>query len=127
MLNVNPDTVYRLIDLAREFHAQEQVTIPEEPGNPSGDWAAQILASHADDLTLQEFQSIIADLDPDQQQEVVALLWLGRGDFSEEEWKECVEQARDNWTPDTADFLIAHPVLADYLREGLELMGYSAD
>jgi len=127
MLNVNSDTIYRLIDLAREFHAQEQVTFPEEPGNPSGDWAAQMLASHADDLTLQEFQSIVADLDPDQQQEVVALLWLGRGDFNAEEWEEAVEQARDNWTPTTADYLIAHPFLADHLREGLDLMDDSAD
>ena len=30
------------------------MVIPEEPANPSGDWARQVLADHADDLTWQE-------------------------------------------------------------------------
>ena len=32
MLNVNPDIVCRLIDLAREFHAQEEVSFPTPRG-----------------------------------------------------------------------------------------------
>ena len=51
MLNVNPHTVCQLIALGREFHAQEEVVIPEVPSMPSGDWAVQILARHADDAT----------------------------------------------------------------------------
>jgi hypothetical protein len=126
-LDVSSETVCRLIELAREFHAQEGVVIPDEPGRPADDWPTQILASHAGDLTLEEFRSIVADLDPDQQQQVVALLWLGRGDFSFDEWQEALDQAGDEWTPDTADYLIAHPVLAEYLSEGLELHGLSCD
>ena len=79
-------------------------------------------AGHAGDSTLQEFRSIVDDLEPDQQQEVVALLWVGRGDFGPEEWQAALEEARDDWTPETADYLIAHPLLADYLRDGLESM-----
>lgn len=127
MLDVNPETVCRLIDLAREFHAQEAVTIPEEPGSPADEWASDILAAHADDPALEEFRAIIADLDPDQQQQVVALLWIGRGDFSIDEWDEVLAQAADAWNERTADYLISHPMLADYLTEGLELHGYSCD
>jgi hypothetical protein len=127
MLNVNPDTVCRLIDLAREFHAQEEVSFPEEPGNASGDWAVQMLASHVDDSTCQEFNSIIDDLEPDQQQEVVALLWLGRGDFEAGEWVVAVDEARDMWSPRTAEYLIAHPLLPNYLQEGLDILGYGCD
>lgn len=127
MLDVNPDTVCRLIELARVFHAQEEVVIPEEPEVPDGDYPAQILASHAGDNTLTEFRNIITDLEPDQQQQVVALLWLGRGDYSIEEWPETVEEAADNWNENTADYLIAHPLLPDYLIEGLDQHGYSCD
>lgn len=127
MLNVGPDTVCRLIELAREFHAQEAVTFPEEPGNPSGDWAVQMLASHDDDTTLQEFTAIVADLEPDQQQEVVALMWMGRGDFDVGEWRDCVKEARANWSPRTAEYLIAHPMVADHLAEGLDMLGYSCN
>ncbi|SEA11403.1 DUF3775 domain-containing protein [Microbulbifer marinus] len=120
MLSVSPDNICRLIQLSREFHAQEGVTIPD----PSGDWARQMLASHADDASLQEFNTIIADLEPDQQQEVVALLWLGRGDYTRAEWQDAIAQAADRWNPQTAEYLIAHPLLADHLEKGLELFGH---
>ncbi|WP_250461196.1 DUF3775 domain-containing protein [Microbulbifer litoralis] len=121
MLNVSSENVCRLVYLAREFHAQEQVSIPEDPDNPSGDWAVQILASHAEDESFQVFKAIVEDLEPDQQQEVVALLWLGRGDYSKEEWRDALQLAADSWNTRTAEYLIAHPLLADYLEQGLEL------
>lgn len=127
MLDVNPETVCRLIVLARVFHAKEAVVIPQEPSSPSDDWALQVLADHADDELFLEFESIIADLEPDQQQQVVALLWLGRGDGTLEDWETLLEQAREQWNTRTAEYLIAHPYLADFLQEGLELQGYSCD
>ena len=48
-MDLNPDTVFYLIDKAREFHVKEAVTIPEVPLSPTDDWARQILADHADD------------------------------------------------------------------------------
>jgi len=127
MLDVNPETVCRLIALARAFHAKEAVVIPQEPTSPSDDWALQVLADHAGDELFLEFESIIADLEPDQQQQVVALLWLGRGDGTLEDWAALLEQARDNWNTRTAEYLIAHPYLADFLQEALDMQGYSCD
>lgn len=127
MLDINPDIVCRLIELAREFHAQEEVVFPEIEGNPSGDWANQMLASHIEDMTFREFQSIVRDLEPRQQQQVVALLWTGRGDYGEDEWEDALEQARNDWTPHTAEYLIVHPLLAEYLKDGLDLFGYNCD
>lgn len=126
-LDISIETVCRLIDLAMEFHAQEQVVIPEERGNPSGDWAQQVLAAHVEDSTLQEFKADVQDLEPDQQNQLVALLWLGRGDYELDEWDEAVAYAAENASPTTADYLIAHPMLADYLIEGLVQHGYSCD
>jgi uncharacterized protein DUF3775 len=127
MLDLNPETVCRLIALAREFHAQEEVVFPEVAGNPSGDWAMQTLAAHSDDLTFQEFRSIVQDLETGQQQLVVALLWLGRGDYTMDDWDDLLELARTEWTPDTAEYLIVHPLMVEYLTEGLDLFGYRCD
>ncbi len=73
-LNVNSGKICRLIQLAQEFHAKEEVVIPDEPTGPSGDRGLQILADRAEDQTFLEFESIINNLEPDQQQEIVALL-----------------------------------------------------
>lgn len=127
MLEINPETVCFLISKAREFHAKEEVVIPEVPDSPSEDWGRQMLADHSGDMTLQEFKSGFNDLEPDQQYTVVALFWLGRGDFDIEEWKDAVNQAHYSWTTETANYLIAHPLLADYLQEGLALHEYSCD
>jgi hypothetical protein len=123
-LNVNPENVLRLILLAREFHAQDSVPMGDEPVNQSDEGPRHMLTHRAGDLTLEEFRSIIADLEPKQQAEVVALMWVGRGDYEAEEWESVREEAREQWTPWTADYLIAHPLLPHYLTEGLDALGY---
>lgn len=125
-MNLNPDIVCHLIDLATEFHAKEAVSIPETtPDSPAEDWARQVLADHAHDPTYMNMVSIIDDLDRDQQVTLVALMWLGRGDFSLDEWDEALETAEAEHNERTADYLIATPLVADYWREGLNLHEYS--
>ncbi len=127
MLDVNPETVCFILDRAHEFHAKEEVVLPEEVFGPSDDWALQVLANHGQDLTYQELKTRIEDLEPDQQVCLVALTWLGRGDYDVEQWESALEDAQESWTPRTADYLIATPFLADYLAEGLSQLGYSCE
>ena len=127
MLEINPEIVCFLIERARVFHSKEAVVLPEVPDNPTDDWGLQVLADHVDDSTLQEFKAAVEDLEPDQQQAVVALMWVGRGDFSADEWEAALAEAEDNWTEHTAEYLIAHPYLADYLQDGLAEFGYDCE
>ncbi len=124
---VNPVTVCFLIEKAHEFHAKEEVVLPETPFSPSDDWALQILADHQDDPTYAEIKSTVNDLEPDQQQALVALMWVGRGDYDVEEWAQAIEAAHDAWNLRTAEYLIATPLVADYLEEGLSQLGYSCE
>ena len=126
-LVLNPETIGYITNMAREFHAKEQVAIPEEPLSATSDWAMQVLADHVDDPTYNEMKSTIEDLEPVQQVQLVALMWLGRGTFSIEEWENALQEAGDSWTENTADYLIGTPLLANYLEEGLNLLGYSAE
>ena len=127
MLNLNPDTVCFLISRARVFHSKEQVVLPDVPDSPTDDWALQVLADHTGDSVFQEFKATVDDLEPDQQQALVALMWVGRNDFSQAEWETALQEARQNWGENTAEYLIAHPLLADYLLEGLDLLGYRCE
>ena len=126
-MDLNPDTVFFIVDKARRFHVKEQVSIPEEPLSPSGDWARQVLADHADDPVYEELETTIDDLEPDQQVSLVALMWVGRGDFSADEWDDAFDNAGESWNERTAQYLIATPLLADYLHAGLEELGYARD
>jgi hypothetical protein len=59
-------------------------------------------------------------LDTDQQITLVALMWLGRGDFSAEEWKAALLEATRSWNTRTSEYLTGTPMVADYLEEGLQ-------
>lgn len=128
MLNINPDTVCSLVQKFQEFHAKEVVSIPHEhEADVDDDWAMQALADHIDDLTLQEIKAVIEDLGPEYQMELVALMWLGRNDYTIDEWENALNDARDAWTPRTAEYLAATPLVADYLQEGLWAFGFECD
>jgi len=127
MLDLNPELVCMIILRVREFQAKEEVVLPDRPFNPSDDWALQTLADHMDDMSYREVADAIDDLEPDQQAQLVALMWVGRGDFDESEWDEALTEATDRATDRTAEYVLATPLAADYLLEGLELLGYSCD
>jgi len=126
-LDLSTETVCRIIGKAHEFHAKEEVVLPDTPFAPGDTSPLQILADHQDDPTYAELKIIINDLEPDQQITLVALMWLGRGDYTLDEWSTALRDARDAWNPRTDDYLIATPMVADYLEEGLALFGHSCD
>lgn len=127
MLTLNPDTVSSIIELAHEFQVKESVTFPDEPKVSTADWTPRVVVEHADDPALFALQTEIEDLEPDQQVELVALTWLGRGDYAIDEWQEAIELAKERWNKRTAEYLIGTPMLADFLAEGLDQHGYNQE
>jgi len=128
MLNINPDTVCFIIAKAREFQAKEGVVIPEPiADSPAENWAMQVLADHADDHLLQEVTAAIDEMDEDAQAELVALMWLGRGDYILADWESAVADAADARSDHPAEYLLAHPLISFYLEEGLAEHGYSCE
>ena len=120
-LELNPDIVLNLIDKAHEFHAREDVTFPEEPEEVDPEWAEMVTTDYSSDPYYMELKNLIDDLEPDQQMMLVALMWVGRGDYSIEEWADALSFAEENWTDHTAEYLIGTALLADYLGQGLEI------
>lgn len=127
LLQVNPDVIQRLVDLARQIDSREFTEIPEDPEVQAGSAEVVALTEQEFDSTADEFRSIINDLDPEQQQQVVALFRLGRGDYAYEEWDDVLVEAREDWNENTADYLLGHPMLSDYLINGMILHGYSLE
>ncbi|MDX8468618.1 DUF3775 domain-containing protein [Mesorhizobium sp. VK23B] len=77
----------------------------------------------SEDLTEEEFRELINDLNVDEAAELVALAWVGRGDYEASEWVDAVAAARERANKRTAKYLLGLPQLADWLEEGLEAIG----
>ncbi len=118
-MHIRQQTLCSLIALAREFQAKEEVCIPQEGNSSSEDWAMQMLADHGDDYNVGEFRSIVHDFSERQRAELVALMWLGRGDYTAEEWEDAVDEALGDYSIRAAEYVLAHPMVSDHLEEGM--------
>jgi len=119
MLEMDTDKICYIVVKAREFDAKEDVVEPDYGSNASDDQFRQVLESYADDVVFEELKSVIDDLNVDEQVQLVALTWVGRGDFSKDEWAEALKTARAAHNDHTAAYLLGTPLLPDYLEEGL--------
>jgi hypothetical protein len=118
-MHIRHETLCSLITLAREFQAKEEVCIPQEGESSAEDWAMQVLADHGNDYNVGEFRSIVKDFSERQRAELVALMWLGRGDYTADEWEEAVDEALGDYSIRAAEYVLAHPMVSDHLEEGL--------
>ena len=122
-LNISLEKVCFVIAKARELDVK---VAPEELDDASDeDMMQRILEDYADDPTLEELRSFLLDQNDDELKELLALAWLGRGDFTIEEWRDGLEQVGDVRQHHTAAYLIGTPLLADFLEEGLSQFGLS--
>jgi hypothetical protein len=112
---------------AREFDAKDAVTDPDSGSNTADDRMISVLENHGDDPTLEELRSFIATLSLDEQIDLVALMWLGRGDGAIEDWSQLQLEAARAHNRRTASYLLGTPLLADYLEEALSQFGRSCE
>jgi hypothetical protein len=126
-MHIRHETLCGLIALAREFQAKEEVCIPQDQDSPSEDWALQMLADHGNDPTVSGFTGIVREFSERQRAELVALMWLGRGDYSADEWEEAVDEALGDYSMRAAEYVLAHPMVSDHLEEGLIALDLPCD
>lgn len=126
-VDIAPEKVAHVIIKAREYDAKVGAwdTSPEE--GDADDNPNAILEDFANDSTRSEIAEFIEALNDDEQVNLVALAWVGRGTYEAEEFDEAVETARSEKTNATSQYLLGIPMLADFLEEGLEKMGFNAE
>jgi hypothetical protein len=127
MLNLPLDTLGFIIMKAREFNAGTAPVVEDSGSNPTDDAVRHILQDTADNPTRVELVDAIESLSNLEKVELLALMWLGRGNFSKEEWQEALDEAGRAHDEKTTDYLVGTPLLADYLEEGLLQLGYTIE
>lgn len=127
VLEIAPEKVAHVIIKSREYGAKVGAwNTSTEEGDADEDPSA-ILEDFSSDPTLGEIAGFLDALNDDEQAHLVALVWIGRGTYEPEEFDEAVETARSEQGSSTANYLLGLPLLPDYLEEGLEKLGYSAN
>lgn len=124
-MDIALDKVCELILRAREIDGKEGITDPDSGSNPIDDGSTDVLTSDGGDSTEEQVREFMAGLNDDERHDLVAITWIGRGDFDADEWSEALQTARDRDNQPTADYLLGLPNLGDLLDEGLAALGKS--
>jgi hypothetical protein len=123
VLNLATDKVAFIILKAREYDVKEGDSDPDSGSNATDDDDTDVLEDGHDDPVRHELISYINGLNVDEQIELVALAWVGRGTYDFDEWYDALETAKTEHNKRTAQYLLGLPLLGDYLEDGLAEFG----
>lgn len=126
-LAISPEKLCFIIIKTHEFDAKDIVTDPDSGSNAADDAMVSVLEDHKDDPVAAELAGFINALTEDEQIDLVALAWLGRGDGTLADWEELRAEATRAHNNRTASYLLGMPLLGDYLEDGLSEFGRSCE
>lgn len=124
-LSISPEKVFFVVSKARQSDI--------EAGEP------ELMSDFADDDSVSggqgagrgtdrsELSTFIRGLNVDEQIDLVALMWLGRGDGDIANWRDLRGEAMRAHNNRTAAYLIGTPMLGDYLEEAMSQFGMTAE
>lgn len=122
-LAISTEKVGFLIEKARQFDVKDIASDTDSGSNGADDGMIDVLEDNGTDPVVQEIAGFISALTEDEQIDLVALMRLGRGDGSIEEWDDLRKEAADGRNGRTAHYLLGEPLLGDMLAEGLDAFG----
>jgi len=118
-LVIAPDSAFAIVEKARQYDVKVEQTDPDSGSNPSDDDSVDALEFGPDDQTRRELIGAIDDLNDDEQADLIALILLGRGDVTRDEWRDARKNAADIGRAKIPAFVAGIPLVSDYLEEGL--------
>lgn len=113
-----------LIVKFREFGVQVESNLGGG-SDATDDKFVAVFNNEAEPSVVKEAEGLIAGMSVEEQQELIALSLVGRGDYSIEEWTDAMTAAASHPEPTTSAFLMQNPTVSDDLEEGLSLFGFS--
>jgi hypothetical protein len=124
-LQISGEKLFYIIVKAREFDAKVPPVEPHSGSNASDDGEGEILEDFSDDPTAEELKAAIDQLSDDEIIDLIAITWVGRGDFDRAGFAEARATATERHRGRSAKYLMGIPNLGDCLEEGLAELGHS--
>lgn len=118
-------TLAFIIEKAREFDALVDDDDADRGSNATDGRMVAILEDAPDNPIEQELTTTLRNLHDEELTELLALLWVGRGDFDRESWADALRQAREAKNKRIVRYLVGTPMLGDLIEEGLAELGVS--
>jgi glycine/D-amino acid oxidase-like deaminating enzyme len=131
-LALDPATVRRFIDKAKALSADLNLENLDQSADTVEFDEERLEDTHhhdglaeeeAEDLTSEELRELIDDLNTDEAASLVAIAWVGRGDFEANDFTTALSEAKERAEGSTSAYLMGMPLLAEHLESGLDSLG----
>ncbi len=135
-MEIKPEAVSRVIFAARQLNVDEEVReslsdeddVTKEPEEVLDEaLVGSVHQEHEKDPVWWDLKAFIDDMPADEQCELIALAWIGRGDGGKVDWEDMVRLASERRSDHTAEYLIGMPLLAEYLQSALDTFDISIE
>lgn len=126
-LTIKTGYLQMLILKVRALMIQGDSEPPRSGANISDEEMPSTFQEDSQNLVREEVIAEIQGLSKEQQLELIALMWLGRDDAEPEEWSSLIKLASERQEVPVEDYLLEHPLLADYWAEGLDRLGLGGE
>ena len=126
-LRISTEKVCAFIEAAREVAGLVPPTTGDRTSTGDDSPLVTIEDDPGRDARRREMREFIAGLNIAEQTDLLALIFVGRGDFDIGEWRDAVREARDHIAERDADYMIGDAALPGYLGDGLDALGRSCD
>jgi hypothetical protein len=126
-LQISSNKLAYIITKAREFDAKVAPQEPHSGSNATDDGEVEILEDFGDDATADELRASIDQLTDDEIVDLIAITWVGRGDFDRAGWREARDMAVERHRRHSWRYLMGIPNLSDCLEEGFTELGHNVE
>lgn len=106
------------IEQAKGIAELAKTTRPSAANSVRGDSLAT-----QDPEALARFRQALASMDEKAATDLVALIWIGRGDFTVADWDKAQTGAKDIAKARLVGYIEGIPLVSDYLLQGLHQVG----
>jgi hypothetical protein len=119
-LGISLEIVATVVDLANAVQDAEEGLLSGEDDEDEDE--------DEDEITEEMLTDFIDELNEEQQVALIALAWVGRGDYEPEEWEEALKIAAErNARGDASAYLTGMEGLGDLLSEGAGAFGIAIE
>ena len=124
-LRISTAKVCDFIEAAREVAGLVPPTTGDRTTTGDDSKLVTIEDNPAEDDRRGQMAEFVSGLNIAEQTDLLALIYVGRGDYDVAEWPDAVREATDRIADRDADFMIGEAALPEYLGAGLDAFGRS--
>jgi hypothetical protein len=126
-LRISSQKVCDFIEVAREVAGLVPPTTGDRTTSGDDSPLLTIEDNPAADSRRSQMREFIAGLNVAEQVDLLALIFVGRGDFDIGEWDDAVREARDRIADRDPDYMIGDAALPEYLGDALNAFDITCD